>query len=202
MTTEEEIIHQNEHLDYQNEEHAGHMDGLIAEAEALSAEKPRFEKERFEITDAGGANWYLKQLRNLENEKATVKAQAAEILKALDADIHRLEFMFGQQFQIWVRAELDRRGGRGKTLPLLQGTAAFRVVPQSLRVLNAREALEYGKQQGWDVVKTVETLDAEGYRKEAAAALAETGEVLPGIEVVPERENFSIRYGKEKDGAE
>ena len=188
MTTEEEIIHQNEHWDYQNEEQDGHTDGLIA------AEKPRFE-----INDEGSANWYLRKLRNLENEKATIQAQAAAMVKALDADIHRLEFMYGQQFQTWVRAELDRRGGKGKSLPLFQGTASFRTVPRSLRVLNSREAMEYAKLQGWDVIKTVESLDADGYKKQATAALGETGEVLPGIEIVEGRESFTIKYATAKD---
>ena len=164
--------------------------------------RPQFEETRFEITDAGGANWYLKTLRNLENEKATIKAQTEAMLKALDADIHRLEFMYGQQFQTWVRGELDRRGGKNKTLPLHQGTAAFRTVAAAIRVRSAAEALEYARQQGWELIKTVESLDSEGYKKQAAAVRAETGEVLPGIEVTEERENFSIKFGAAKDAGE
>ena len=124
------------------------------------------------------------------------------MLKALDADIHRLEFMYGQQFQTWVRGELDRRGGKGKSLNLHQGTAAFRTVAATIRVRSAAEAMEFARRQGWAVIKTVESLDADAYKKEAAAIRAETGEVLPGIEVTEERENFSIKFGAAKAESE
>lgn len=169
------------------------------EQELANTDRPEGETERFEIQDAAGANWYLRQLRNLETEKATIQAQTAAMLKQLDGDIHRLEFLYGQQFEMWVRAELARRGGRGKTLPLHQGTAAFRTVPRTLRVLNAREAIEYAQRQGWDVIKRVESLDADGYKKQAVAVMAETGEVLPGIEVIEERESFTVKFGATKD---
>ena len=108
------------------------------------------ERERFEIKDEASANWYLRKLRNLENEKDTIKAQAAAMLKALDTEIHSLEFRFGPQFETFVRGELDRCGARSKTLPLFQGTASFRTVPASLRVRNVTEAIEHARAQGWD----------------------------------------------------
>ena len=159
------------------------------------------ERERFEIKDAATANWYLKKLRNLENEKDTIRAQAATMIKALDTEIHALEFRFGKQMETFVRGELDRRGGRSKTLPLFQGTAAFRTVPASLRVRNVTEAIEHARAQGWDAIKTVETLDADRYKKEAAAVRQETGELLPGIEVIQERENFTIKFAVAKDAS-
>ena len=159
----------------------------------------RLEDKPFEINDAGTANWYLKTLRNLESEKATIQAQTAAMLRSLDAEINRFRFRFEPQFQGWVEQELARRGSRSKTLPLHQGTAAFRTVPASLRVMSSRDALDYARSQGWPVIRSVETLDAEGYKSQAAAVQAETGEVLPGIEVIPERESFSVRFGTAKD---
>ena len=157
------------------------------------------EQEKFEINDLGTANWYLKTLRNLENEKATIQAQTQAMLRSLDAEIRRLEFRYGPQFQGWVEQELARRGSRSKTLALHQGTAAFRTVSASLRVMSSRDALDYAWEQGWPVIRSVETLDAEEYKKQAAAVQAETGEVLPGIEVIPERESFCIRFGAAKE---
>lgn len=163
---------------------------------------PPEERERFEVCDEATANWYLRKLRNMENEKDTIKAQAAAMVKALDTEINGLEFRFGQQFETFVRGELDRRGGRTKTLPLFQGTASFRTVAASLRVRNVTEAMEHARAQGWDAIKTTETLDADRYKKEAAAARQETGELLPGIELTEERESFTIRFGKVTEGSE
>ena len=153
----------------------------------------------FEINDVGTANWYLKILRNMENEKATIQAQTTAMLRSLDAEINRFRFRFDLQFQRWVEQELARRGSRSKTLPLHQGTAAFRIVPASLRMLSSRDALDYAREQGWPVIRSVETLDVEGYKKQAAAVQAETEEVLPGLEVIPERESFTVRFGAARD---
>ncbi len=157
---------------------------------------------RFEIRDAGSANWYLRKMRNLQTEKATIQAQTAAMLKAVDAQMERLRYLYEAQLQTWVQQELARRGGRSKTLALHQGTVAFRTVPETLRVLSAREAVEYARAQGWDVIKTVETLDAERYKREATAARVETGELLPGLEVVPERESFTIQFGAAQAGTD
>lgn len=157
------------------------------------------EEAKFEINDVGAANWYLKTLRNLENEKATIQAQTAAMLRSLDAEINRLRFRFEPQFQGWVEQELARRGSRSKTLLLHQGTAAFRTVPASLRVLSSRDALDYARAQGWELIKTVESLDAEGYKSRAAVVQSQTGEVLPGLEVIAARESFSVRFGAAED---
>lgn len=160
------------------------------------------EQDRFEIRDMAGLNWYARKIRNLENEKVTIQTQAKEMLRDLDRDITRLEFMYGQQVQTYVRAELDRRGGHGKTLKLWQGTAVFRTLPASLRVRSAQAAIEHARAQGWDAIKTTETLDVDRYKKEAAAARQETGELLPGMELTEERESFTIRFGKAAEGSE
>lgn len=155
------------------------------------------EATRFVIDDEGKANWYLRELRMVETEIATVKSQAAEMIRALEIDANRLRWRHEADFLAWAKEELGRRGGTRKTLPLFQGTVAFRTVPMSLRIAGSGEAIEYARSQGWDVIRTVECLDSEGYRRQAAALLTETGEVLPGIEIVPERESFSVRFGKD-----
>lgn len=166
--------------------------------DARPAQGAATDTPRFQIDSREKAEWLLRKLANLDAEKARVKAQCEEIVRGLDADAARLLAFHEADLREWARAELERRGGHKKTLPLLQGTVSFRTVPASLRVTGSREAIEHAKGQGWDVVRAVESLDAEAYRREAAAALAESGEVLPGVEIVPERESFSVRFGKEK----
>ncbi len=167
--------------------------GNSAEAETLT-ENFLTEAPRFCVDSRDKANWLLRKLAAIEAERALVKAQAEEIIRGLDGDAARLRALHGADLREWARAELA--GGRRKTLPLLFGSVSFRTVPASLRVAGSREAIEYAKGQGWDVVRVAETLDADGYRQQAAAVLHETGEVPPGVEVVPERESFSLRFGK------
>ncbi len=39
-------------------------------------------------------------------------------------------------------------------------------------------------------------VDTGAYLEAARKTLAETGELLPGVEIAPERESFSVRFGK------
>ena len=42
----------------------------------------------------------------------------------------------------------------------------------------------------------MQTLDLTAYRERAERVYAETGELLPGVESVPEYESFRVRFGK------
>jgi len=152
-------------------------------------------RAEFHITDESSANWFLRKLANLENEKARVKAQAAKMIAEMDADTDRLRGLYEAELREFARAELERRGGRRKTLTLLQGSLSFRTVPASLRVDDAAAALDTAAAMGHIRV------DEARYREAANEAQKTTGELLPGVVVVPERENFAIRFGKEADAS-
>jgi phage host-nuclease inhibitor protein Gam len=169
---------------------------LAAEADDV---EPDGDAQRWTITDEGGANWLLKKLAALDAERALVKAQAAEIVRSLDAEEARLRARHESDLRAWMEGELAAKG-KGKTLRLLYGTLAVRTVPASLRVCGTADAIEYARSQGWGCVEIVESLDADAYKQEAAAELAQTGQCLPGVEVVPERESFSIRFPKAGKG--
>jgi len=148
--------------------------------------------EAFHITDEAGANWYARKLAGFEAERARVTAQAAKIKAQLDADEKSLKDRFEAEAREWARAELDRRyKGRRRSLALLQGTFAFRAVPATLRVDDVAAALSTAATLG--AVK----VDAAAYRAAAVEAQKTTGELLPGVVIVPERESFGVTFGKD-----
>src|SRR5215217_2455046 len=100
------------------------------------------EKREFHITDAESAGWLLRKLANNAAEVARVKAQAADIIRSLEADSERLNHLYGAELEAFTRAELAKKGNRGKTLRLLQGSCSFRTVPDSLR-LDPAAALDH-----------------------------------------------------------
>lgn len=153
----------------------------------------------FVIDSAERADWYLRKLANIAAEKARVKTQAAEMIRQLEADAAGLEYRFGSQLEAFARAELERRGGRRKSLPLFQGTLSFRSQPARVIVADESAALEFAQGAGF-AVKT--TLDAAEYRKEAQKRLQETGEAIPGIQTVAAAETFSVTFGKGKETAD
>ena len=152
------------------------------------------EREEFRIDSENAANWYLRKLANIEAEKRRVTQQAAEILRQLDADAENLRFLYDADLQEWTRQELARKGGKRKSLALLQGTACFRSVSASLKISDPAAALVHVIAIGADAIKRSIHLDAEKYRALAEAALKD-GELLPGVETVPARESFSVKFG-------
>lgn len=148
------------------------------------------EREAFHITDEVGANWYLKKLADIEAEKARITAQTAKMIAELDADANGLKFLYDGELQDFVRTELERKGGRRKTLHLLQGSCAFKNVAQTVRIADATAALTYAKQHNLPCIVVTERVDAEVYKKLAK------GELLPGMEKTAEHESFSVKIPK------
>ncbi len=156
--------------------------------------EPTATPEAFHITDEAGANWYARKLAGIEAERARVRAQAARIVAQLDSDEKSLRDRFEAETREWARQEIETRyKGRRRSLTLLQGTFAFRSVPATLRVDDMAAALSTAASLG--AVKVDETT----YRKAALDARKATGELLPGVVIVPEREHFGVSFGKDSD---
>lgn len=155
-----------------------------------------FAKHNFSICDEDSANWYLRKQATLATEIARIKAQADAIIKPLLADSERLQSRFEAELQAWAQEQIAARGGKRKTLDLLQGSIAFRTVPASIKIVSDEEAFVYARTFHADLIQTIEKLDTSGYRAAAKAAMEETGEMIPGTEVTPARESMSLKFGK------
>ena len=165
-------------------------------ASTMDADAPEvLPREEFRIDSENAANWYLRRIANLESEKQRVTAQAAQIVRQLDADAESLRYRYEGELQEYVRQELARRGNRRKSLTLLQGSCAFRHVGPSLRISDAAAALDFCRRNLPDAVKVTETLDTTRYRDFAEKMQAEADALPVGVESVPAREAFSIRFG-------
>lgn len=164
------------------------------EGEPLIDDEEESEPESFCIHSEETANWYLRQIGNIEAEKERISAQHAKRLAELETDRKRLQHLYSSQLEAWSCAELARRGGRRKTLTLEQASVAFRKVPSRLTVSDPVAALAYAKEHCPDMVKvqTIERLDAKRYTD----LMKSTGEVLPGVERTLERESVTIEFGK------
>ena len=151
--------------------------------------------EPFMVNDEKSANWYLRKLANIDAEQKRVQMQAAQIVAQLATDADGLKHLYAGQLEAYCRARLQEAGSRRKSITMLQGTCSFRTVPAGFRLTDTNAALRFAKECG-GMLKTVESLDAEAYRCAADHALGEYGELYPGMESVPEREAFSVRFGK------
>jgi phage host-nuclease inhibitor protein Gam len=152
--------------------------------------------ERFHITTPEAADWLLRKLANIEAEKARVSAQAQKIVAQLSADAEALRRLYEGELVDFTRRTLAEAGRGRRTLHLLQGSVALRLVPASVRVSDPFAALSYAKQNTPDLVRRQETVDTAGYQQLAAKRLQESGDVLPGCESTPARETHRITFGR------
>lgn len=153
------------------------------------------EREEFRIDSENAANWYLRKLANIESEKQRVQSQAALIVAQLDSDADSLRYVYEGELQEYVRRHLAANGNRRRSLTLLQGNCAFRTCPPSLKISDPAAALDFCRRNLPDCVKTAETLDTTKYREFAEKMQKAGAETLPvGIETVPQKENFSIKF--------
>lgn len=163
------------------------------------AEATQATGETFMVTDADSAAWVLRKIAAREAEIALVKAQAAEIVKGLQSGLESFKGRFEPQLEAWARVELEKTGGKTKTVKTLGGNLAFRTVPAGIEITDTGSAAEVALTLG--LVKPA-PVDLAAYKKAAQAALEERGELLPGVELRPARESFSIRFATSKAAGE
>ena len=152
----------------------------------------------FSIMDEASAGWYVDKILSRQERIARIKAQAQEMIEREEADLARLHARFGAELEQWALREIESRGGKTKTLRLLQGTVSVRTVPASVRIADAEAAMEAAKAQMPELVQVVQTekLDTAAYRKAAQERLEATGDVLPGVEPVPARQSVTVKAEK------
>ncbi len=153
------------------------------------------ELKPFTIDDEAKANWLLRKLGNIDSEVARVKAQADAIIRGLETDRERLLFLFEGQLKDLCRSMLGENG-RSKSVKFLQGTCAFRTVPAGFKLTNEMTALAFVKTTHPEAVKLIERVDWEAYKQLAQSAYQSHGKLLPGVDHVPARESFLLKFPK------
>jgi len=168
-------------------------DPEIYEAEA-EAKKP------FAVHDEDTADWVCKVIGEKAAELLLVKAQYESILTRIRAEIAEQESYLMPHLQQWASQSLE--GQKRKSLILPHGTVQFRSVKAGLKVIDKDAAIAWAQSFYMDsAVNTVTTttLDVNEYKRIAMQRLNGLGELLPGILTTDAHEEFSVRFGKEKE---
>ncbi len=155
---------------------------------------PKATGERFAIVDEAGADWFLRRLADIEAEKARISANTKKRMEELATDAERLQSLFGDQFKAFCQSEATRR--RRKTVTFPNGSGVFRTQPAKYIMHDGEKAFEHARTAHPDFIieQTTVRLDTAAYLKEAER----TGEMLPGLDSVPERETFKIDVAASK----
>jgi hypothetical protein len=151
----------------------------------------------FVLDSEANVNRVLQHLANLAAERERVTAQARALIAALENEERALRYRHEDGLKAFAVRKMKEQGGRRKSVILLQGTLAFRSLPRRVTLAEEADAFRFAQQNDWqDAMTTITQLDREKYLDHATRHLEKTGEKLPGIDIVPERESFSIRFGK------
>lgn len=173
---------------------------LEEDAESGGHALPPVSEDTWRIRDEDDAQWVVGLMVEADAAIERHQAQAAARLAELKGRRERLTARFGAELEAWAKEESERRGRRSVTL--LTGTVAFRKVPGRLSIADADDAQCGARQIGLgEAFETREVFLPAVYREAAQAHLEETGELLPGIEQIPERDSMSVGVAKPKAGA-
>jgi phage host-nuclease inhibitor protein Gam len=153
------------------------------------------EEEGFRIDTESKVEWALRKIGAWDAEAARVKAHSESILNRIAGE--KASFLARFQVELEEFARQKVSDGKRRSYETVYGTLAFRKVPSTLAIADQDAALAWAREHAPTAVR--ETLSVKEYSEHAKLALQETGEVLPGVEVKPERESFSIRFKGESE---
>lgn len=154
--------------------------------------RPAFH-EAFVLDTEDKVEWALRKLGSWDAEHARVKAHSESILKRIATERESFLNRFQADIEAFAKAKVE--GGKRRSYETVYGTLAFRKVPPTLSVVDKDAALAWAKEH--DPTSVMETLNVKSYSERAKLDLQQNGEILPGMELKPERESFSIRFKSE-----
>lgn len=157
-------------------------------------------REGWSISDLGELDWALSRVADLEQEKsenAAIVQQAIDRLKVrlerLNAQADRGLTFFQSRIQAYAeahRAEL-LKGGKAKSRKLPHGTVAWKKVPAKATVADKDALLAWAKEQ--PVESGMVRFKEEAAWDRIKEHVETTGEDIPGVELKPEGETFTVK---------
>lgn len=154
-------------------------------------------EDGFVIDTRERVEWALKKIGGWDDEIKRVTLQSAAIIARLEREKEQFLGRFQADLELFAKRELE--GAKRRSYDTIYGTLALRKVPQSIGVTDKVAALEYAKLHRPEAVKVTESLDAREFTAWASETMQATGELIPGVEIKPERESFSIKFKEEKE---
>lgn len=169
----------------------------------------------FTIADADSANRFVRQVVETRAYRERVESWAASEIRRAQRREEDLMGRYGPQLETWTRSELAaRQGGRRKSLALPAGQVGYRSTPVTVAVEDALAATAWALVNlpasvtvqvtvtgdvACRVIDALHPLDLGPAVRTKLAILGlrghftATGEVPPGVTVVPSVEQFYVK---------
>jgi hypothetical protein len=146
--------------------------------------------KRFCIDSENAANWLVRKVVAARNYGVAVKAYSEKELRRASREEEVLLFLFSRQAEEWARVEIERLGGRRKSIILPAGSMCLRHEKTKLIVDDEQAVIAWARSRVPQAIQTAEKL----LKSVLNIYFESTGE-LPeaGAHLEREREKFSIR---------
>ncbi|HWE04319.1 MAG TPA: host-nuclease inhibitor Gam family protein [Tepidisphaeraceae bacterium] len=146
--------------------------------------------KRFAVEDEKSANWLVRRIIAARQYGLHVKAWAQHEQRRAEREEMTLLFLFGRQIEMWTRDEIQKLGGRRKSIALPSGTVGFRTEGVKLVVDDEDAVLVWVRTNLPAAIQIEEKLKKSVLNQHFDA----TGEIPDaGVHVESPREKFSIR---------
>lgn len=143
------------------------------------------EPPRFTVHDEATAAWAVGKINEARAILAQREQSAAEWVAQARREVERLEARFLAELEAWGRQNLP---ANKRSIVLQSGKLEFRTKPARFALVRPEEALPWAKAHLPEAVVVKESVSADALTK-----YAQTGEVPPGVELIPAGETFKIR---------
>lgn len=142
----------------------------------------------FTIDSEEKAAWAVNKILSFDEQIERVKEQSKLLVESLEKEKASFEARFLLELEEWARANMPRKG---KTVKLITGQLQFRRKPGGPRITDAAAFTDWARRHAQDLL-TVETVYKPN-RPAVWAHVTETGELFPGVEVLPEEELMYVK---------
>jgi hypothetical protein len=168
---------------------AENMPPIVASTDAeVDLEVLRSVPKQFSIGDEKTANWLVKKIIAARQYASNVKRWADLELKRAEREEECLMFLFGRQIERWAREEIEKLGGKRKSISLPSGTIGFRTVKSHLVVKDEIRLMQWARTNCPAAIQTTEKLAKTPVNEHFTI----TGEIPDGTHLEPDREAFRI----------
>lgn len=143
------------------------------------------EPAHFTIHDEATAAWAVGKITEARAVLAQREQSAAEWVAHARREVERLEARFLAELETWGRQNLP---ANRRSIVLRSGKLEFRTKPARFALVRPDEALPWAKAHLPEAVVVKESVSAD-----ALTRYAQSGEVPPGVELIPAGETFKIK---------
>lgn len=157
--------------------------------------------EHFTVDNDAKANWALRKLGEIRKQIAEAEALAAAERLRIDMWLDRVTQSFDHDityFEHQLKAYADKQRAEGrKTVELPHGKIKSRAVAAKLEVVDKELFLKWARESAPHVIKIVESpsmtvMNDNIDKTEDGPVFAGTGELVPGLSVVPASVSITI----------